>query len=450
MLMRTSRSLLRRRALCTTASSSGSSSSSSDPTLTRWGSFGATAEQIGEMVERVSKDGEHQARLTGQLAEVGLKLHAMLTRPMQWFGDAEWRKGWMEQMAEPMERYSRINDRLLDGCEHAYQAVAEEFCSPEPDFEAFVQSGAVDPQLAAFLQTAATEHRPAGQALALDISRVNAKVLMLDSMSGTTDGFVATVVFRSRERLTMAPMPAGAAAADAGGSDAAAGDAPPDAPLSAASEAPDAATAATTASSASAAPAADTATATAAEASEGSTATAAAEAASGDATADEFQDSVQVWTFTAERPPVREYLTWLQTTMNDEGGVGGVGGDGDYVEKPVAWQLRDINFVIEPYEAPELPDDAGEMLRAIGLQLATLVAVVGVGGMAISNIMSNRQRAQSAPPLGLSGRRGDRDSPSRVGGGGGGGGGDKTAVWSQDLQPQDGRSGESGGGGSTM
>jgi len=86
---------------------------------------------------------------------------------------------------------------------------------------------------------------------------------------------------------------------------------------------------------------------------------------------------------------------------------------------------------------------------ALGLQLATLVAVVGVGGMAISNIMSNRQRAQSAPPLGLSGRRGDRDSPSRVGGGGGGGGGDKTAVWSQDLQPQDGRS-ESGGGGSTM
>ena len=439
MLLRTSCSLLRRRALCTAASSSSSSSSDS---LMRWGSFGATEEQIEEMVERVSKDGEHQARLTAQLAEIGLKLHAMLTRPAQWFGDAEWRKGWMEQMSEPMERYSRINDRLLDGCEHAYQAVAEEFCSPEPDFEAFVESGALEPQLAAFLQTAATKHRPAGQTVALDISRVNGQVLMLDSMSGTTSGFVATVAFRSRERLTVAPVPSGAAAAsmntaaDDGGSAATVEDA-----SSAASEAGDAATTATTASSATADPAADAATAAATEASAGSTATAATEAASSDGTADEYENSVQVWTFTAERPPLREYLTWLQTTMHDEGGEGGD------VEKPIVWQLRDINFVMKPYEAPELPDDAGEMLSSIALQLATLFALLGVGGIAISNALSNR-RAQSTPPLVLSGRRGDRDSTSRGGGGGGGGGGDNTAVWSQDLQPQDGRS--DSGGGTTM
>ena len=113
------------RSLCAAASSSGASP------LSRWGSFGSTEEQIEEMVERVKQDGAQHARIMAQLAEIGFKMHASLTRPQQWFGDPEWRKSWIDQMSEPIEHYSRINDRLMDGCEHAYQAVADEFCAAD-------------------------------------------------------------------------------------------------------------------------------------------------------------------------------------------------------------------------------------------------------------------------------------------------------------------------------
>ena len=38
-------------------------------------------------------------------------------------------------MSEPLERYSRVNDRLLDGCEAAYTAIADEFHSDSPDWQ---------------------------------------------------------------------------------------------------------------------------------------------------------------------------------------------------------------------------------------------------------------------------------------------------------------------------
>ena len=41
-------------------------------------------------------------------------------------------------MSEPLERYSRVNDRLLDGCEVAYTAIADEFHSDSPDWSALV------------------------------------------------------------------------------------------------------------------------------------------------------------------------------------------------------------------------------------------------------------------------------------------------------------------------
>ena len=59
---------------------------------------------------------------------------------------------WAGAVAEPLERYSRINDRLLDGCESAYTAIADEFHSDAPDWEALVESGALEPELAIMLQ----------------------------------------------------------------------------------------------------------------------------------------------------------------------------------------------------------------------------------------------------------------------------------------------------------
>ena len=108
-----------------------------------------------------------------ELAERGLRLYMMLTRPHLWFSDAEWRKGWLEQASEPMDRYARINYELMEGCEFAYRALAEEFCRAEPDFEAFVESGALDPELASYLAEAVAKHHAAGRRPTLDVSRVS-------------------------------------------------------------------------------------------------------------------------------------------------------------------------------------------------------------------------------------------------------------------------------------
>ena len=128
------RSILRRRPR-------GLRALSSAPLLPRWGSFGKDASQIDGFIETVREEGAQHVKLTRELAERGLRLYMMLTRPHLWFSDAEWRKGWLEQASEPMDRDARINYELMEGCEFAYRALAEEFCRAEPDFEAFVESG---------------------------------------------------------------------------------------------------------------------------------------------------------------------------------------------------------------------------------------------------------------------------------------------------------------------
>ena len=136
---------------------------SSAPLLPRWGSFGKDASQIDGFIETVREEGAQHVKLTRELAERGLRLYMMLTRPHLWFSDAEWRKGWLEQASEPMDRYARINYELMEGCEFAYRALAEEFCRAEPDFEAFVESGALDPELASYLAEAVAKHHAAGR-----------------------------------------------------------------------------------------------------------------------------------------------------------------------------------------------------------------------------------------------------------------------------------------------
>ena len=99
------RSILRRRPR-------GLRALSSAPLLPRWGSFGKDASQIDGFIETVREEGAQHVKLTRELAERGLRLYMMLTRPHLWFSDAEWRKGWLEQAAEPMDRYARVNYQL--------------------------------------------------------------------------------------------------------------------------------------------------------------------------------------------------------------------------------------------------------------------------------------------------------------------------------------------------
>ena len=99
------------------------------------GSFGRSAEDIATMEERVRIDGERQVAVTRAIAELGLRFQTMVTKPLSWM-DAEFRSGWMDNVSEPLDRYSRIQESMLDGCEAAYHAVASEFHRENPRIRA--------------------------------------------------------------------------------------------------------------------------------------------------------------------------------------------------------------------------------------------------------------------------------------------------------------------------
>ena len=56
-----------------------------------------------------------------------------------------------------------MNDRLLDGCEAAYTAIADEFHSDDPDWAALVDSGALEPELATLLEESRGKWTAAGR-----------------------------------------------------------------------------------------------------------------------------------------------------------------------------------------------------------------------------------------------------------------------------------------------
>jgi hypothetical protein len=161
------------RLLCT-----ATGNSEHEPLLPRWGSFGKSEEEIATLVEQVQEDGEHTVAVTRAFAELGLKMQAMLTQPMSWFGNADFRAGWLETAAEPLERYSRVNERLLDGCEEAYYAIATEFHRAQPDLSLFIESGAIEPELATMLEEALQKYAAAGRRPALELGRANGQVRM--------------------------------------------------------------------------------------------------------------------------------------------------------------------------------------------------------------------------------------------------------------------------------
>ena len=341
-----------------------STASAREPLLPRWGSWGKTSAQIAELEARVREDGVRQAAVSRHLAEWGLKVSAMVTRPVQWFGDPEWRAGWLETAAEPLERYSRINDRLLDGCEVAYRVIASEFHAEQPNFEQFVQSGALEPELAAFLEEALAKYSEAGRRPVLEQQRVNGQVLLCDATASYPAGFLATVVFRSREaRSTARVGEPGSEAASAdgaqGGVDAAAAGGP-------------------------------------------------AATAGGSGSADDgevaFEDVVQLWTFTAEHPNVGAYIQWLRSNYQMEAGVDDEGG----ADPPVRWTLRDINFTIHEYESPEMPEDPSQAVEEIvqrGILLLAMSLVISYSLFRVATSSRERGARPWPPPSPALGRQ---------------------------------------------
>ena len=251
-----------------------------EPLLPKWGSFGRSAEDIATMEERVRIDGERQVAVTRAIAELGLRFQTMVTKPLSWM-DAEFRSGWMDNVSEPLDRYSRIQESMLDGCEAAYHAVASEFHRENPEFALFVESGAIEPELAKLLGESLEKYAAAGRRPVLQQGRVNGQVLLVD-MQG--DSIVATVVFRTRELQSTAHIgtPTGATGAR--------------------EETPS-----TDYASDGGAVSGEV---------EGEAATG-ADASSPEASADDsaFSDGIQLWTFAAQQPPIGQYLQWLRSKV---------------------------------------------------------------------------------------------------------------------------------------
>ena len=152
----------------------------------------------------------------------------------------------------------------------------------------------------------------------------------------------------------------------------------------------------------------------------------------GETTADSafggFEDSVQLWTFDAEPPRMRPYMDWMQQRMradtgghfeNDSADGSGAGG----ASPPVAWRLRDINFVhAGEYLEPELPDTAEEMARDTLGRVLLMAAACGAAAYAVVVVMRSGRRGarggSGRPPPPLQGKGGGAEGE---GGGLGGG-----------------------------
>ena len=384
----------KQRGLCTAAAAG-------EPLLKGgWGYFGKSSSEIAELEATVREDGEREAQKTLQVASYGLKFQAMLTRPIQWFSDPEWREGWMNAAAEPLGRFSRINDRLLDGCEAAYSNLAAEFNAEKPDLQQFVESGAIEPALASLLEDSLAKYAAAGRRPFLEPGRVNGQVLLIDT-SNEESNMVATVVFRTRELRSSvatsvatsgvapadgleveADVPSGAAASDAADGDAigsattagAAGSAVETPESAAAAEAEgegigggsssDGGAGADAGAGTGAAVGADAVASADAAASTDAAGTSAASGGGG-----EFEDSLQLWTFTAEHPPMTAYINWLRSTIQQGELTGENSGEHlDEYDTGVRWKLRDINFVVRDYVPPSGPSDPTEAVNEMAMR----------------------------------------------------------------------------------
>ena len=411
--------------------------------------------------------------------------------------DPEWRSGWLDTVAEPLERYSRINDRLLDGCESAYTAIADEFHSDAPDWEALVESGALEPELAIMLQEAREKWTAAGRRPEISVGRVNGQVLLIDGSQPEVAGFVATVVFRSRELRTWAPLGEKSSAASSSSSSSAASDTAADA-----DDADDNGTVAsvqfmitnkmrmqlgnlgyTAAEIKELDP--GKASRILEEAGVGQWETPAkakapeavtVEGGGGDhgvvggGAEDEYEDHIQLWTFTAEHLHMRPYVMWLRDTISQQQGGssssasstsdsgGGEGGDGEgQQEAPVRWRLTDINFVVQDYVPPAGPTEPSEVVNELltrSLAMFGLVALLSYTLYKLGKREAERRQARplGMPPIGggLQPRRplGGMGAAAADGGMGGGAGSTSSFVQQRNLAPT--WAGSDGGGGGAL
>ena len=293
------------------------SASASAPLLPRWGSFGKTEEEVLELEAKVRAAGEAQVAVTREFAELTsryLLRAALLFQPHKWFTKSAWSEV-PAGLGDRLERYARVNDQLLDGCDYAYKAVLAEFCRDGADFRELIEANALSDEMATLLKESVSKYRDAGMRPSVTLQRVAGEPVCLFGsapMSPRDDdgGFVATVLFRAREARGVVPRDAGASEGGAGGDAAAGGD-----------------------------------------------------EAAGGAEEGEYRETMQLWTFEAEQPPFAEYLNWIKAMLR-----------GTDAEVPVRWRLRDINHTLHGFEQPEGVASAEEYVQ----QVASRALLIGL------------------------------------------------------------------------
>eukprot|EP00308_Calcidiscus_leptoporus_P017036 CAMPEP_0119354220 /NCGR_PEP_ID=MMETSP1334-20130426/3237_1 /TAXON_ID=127549 /ORGANISM="Calcidiscus leptoporus, Strain RCC1130" /LENGTH=388 /DNA_ID=CAMNT_0007367709 /DNA_START=1 /DNA_END=1167 /DNA_ORIENTATION=- len=337
------------------------------PRLPVWGSWGKNAAEIAQLEAKAREIGAANLQFARGIAEITVRTTMRFRRL---FGTHD---GAMDRITDDLDTFARLNTRMLDGCEYAFEALAAEWGkSASPDFPSFVKSGALDPALGEYLQEAAGKHAAAGQRPTLAVASVNAEVLyfLVDDGSGK---IVADVLFKAREKHGSVQE----AGATASTSSAATASEP------AVNTAVDGVAAAEMAGGG--APGED--------ATEGE-AVPAAKAAEGEG--DGYTDTAQVWTFEAERPSFSVYIRWMQNMFlrTEEGAEAAHEG-----EPPVTWRVRDINHVVHDDEPPDIIDSTAEeymreslnwMLRASLMMAAVIYVLSG---------LVHLRRPPGAPPL---------------------------------------------------
>ena len=120
-----------------------------------------------------------------------------------------------------------------------------------------------------------------------------------------------------------------------------------------------------------------------------------------------FADHVQLWTFTADHPPMGIYIRWLRSVIM-EGQPMEAGDSGDDVPDPydrdsgVRWKLRDINYVVHTYEPPPGPQDPGEAVHELAARSAMTAGLAVLLMYSLYKFFTRpaRSHPNGLPPLG--------------------------------------------------
>ncbi|KAL1498867.1 hypothetical protein AB1Y20_013391 [Prymnesium parvum] len=181
-------------------------------TVPHWGGLDMTEEEIDEMAAELRANYLKRVHCAARMRAIADYMWNCLANPRNWldnpFTNLEER---VREMEEKLTK-SILADQatLLDGIEDAYRAVVDEFTSEEPDFDRFVERGAMGEECAELLSEILSEWTDEGLRPVIKIDRVKTEIV-----SSSNRGRTMIVLITSREAHRTVPAASAAASARA-------------------------------------------------------------------------------------------------------------------------------------------------------------------------------------------------------------------------------------------